>query len=137
MADLQNAYRIVGADLTEFEIQPDGENVFGPASSIDYDVSIEIVLGKEDKLLHYKTSVKAREKGASNVMATAQSVAVFQVFDLDRFVQVEEPDKLVVSQDLNISIGRVAIGLTRGFLAAKFKEIAFANIVLPMLPFEY
>lgn len=104
---------------------------------IDYDVAIELALNKDDALLHYSTTIGIRGKGEPEVMSNARVVSVFQIFDLAKYVEINEPDQFSVSQELNLSMGRVAIGLTRGLLVARFKESGFPSIILPLLPFEY
>lgn len=137
MADIQDAYRLIGAELTEFEVRPNDQSLFGLGSSIDYDVTIELVLGKENKLIHYNASVGLRKKGEAETLAKARSVSIFEIKELSKYVEIKEPDQFKVSQDLNLSMGRVAIGLTRGLLIAKFREALIPNVILPLLPFEY
>jgi hypothetical protein len=137
MADFQNAYRIVGADLAEFELQPEGFDAFGPGSSIDYDVAIEIALTKEDKLLHYKTSIGMRKKGETKPFANARSVVIFQVYELEKHIHIQEPDQFSVAPDINVSMGRISIGMARGIVNARLKQDGILNVILPILPFEY
>ena len=137
MADLQNTYRIVGAELTEFELQPEGKSALGVGSSVDYDVSIEVMLSKEDKLLHFRTSITMRKKEEAAVHASAHAVVVFQLFEMEKHVELQEPDQFTIEPNVNISMGRVSIGYARGALQAQLKQHGIINIVLPMLPFEY
>jgi hypothetical protein len=137
MEDIQNAYRIVGGELVEFEIQPEGLGAFSHGASIDYDVSIEVVLSKEDKILHYRTTIDMRKKGEAKTLATAKSVVIFFVHELEKHVEIKEPDRFAVSPDMNLSIGRVSIGFARGLVNARLKQDGISNVILPMLPFEY
>ena len=123
--------------MSAFSLQPKGQSVFGHGVAMDYDLEIQLALGKEDKLLNYSTMISIRRKGDPETIANAQSVTLFQIFELSKYVEINEPDQFSVSQDLNLSMGKVAIGLTRGLLIAKFKESGFSNIILPLLPFEY
>ena len=137
MADIQNAYRLVGVELTEFNIQPESQSLFGQGTSLDYDVAIALALSKENKFLHYNTSIGVRHKGETRVLTDLKSEAVFEVVELSKCVDIKEPDQFSVSQELNLSIGRVAMGITRGLLIAKLREVGIPNVVVPLLPFEY
>jgi hypothetical protein len=135
MADFQSIYRIVTADLTEFSLQSGSESAFAPGGSLEYDVSIEQAFNDDTSLFNYRTAIGIRRK--DDTIGKAQTVTIFHIFEPKSYIHAEDPEKPFISPALSLSVGRVALGLTRGLLAAKFKEAGFPNIILPLLPFEY
>jgi hypothetical protein len=78
-----------------------------------------------------------RKKGEAKPLVDTKTVVIFQIYDLQRFVELHEPDQFSINPDIDLSMGRVSMGFARGLISARLRQAGVSNIVLPMLPFEF
>lgn len=136
MVETGNLYRIIAAEVISFDILPKVGILF-QAALLDYDIEQEQKLNVEKHLLIFNNTVTIRVKETEEQLVTMKAVIIFEIHNFEKVVMLPEPNQFTLPREMNNSMSRIAIGVTRGMLAGKLKGTYIPNAILPLLPFEY
>ncbi|MBN8837209.1 MAG: hypothetical protein J0I09_08120 [Sphingobacteriia bacterium] len=137
MVEIENSFKIIAGEIIEFDIKPHLDISFSNDFLLAYDIEQEQQLNKEKRLLFFNTSVGIRKKETGELLVSLKALTVFEIRDFEKNVQLIEPNQFSLPREINTSMSRIAVSVTRGLLSGKLKDTYLPHAILPLLPFEY
>ncbi len=136
MEDITNAYRVVTADVTDFNLV-NKVSLFEHGHVLDYGIEQEQKLDFDNKLMAYTTSVVIMDKNKDEQLLNFKTICFFEIKVFDQHITILPERTFKITPAVRDSMSKIAVGITRGLMCARLKDTYISNAMLPLLPFEF
>ncbi|MBO9631629.1 MAG: hypothetical protein J7578_00825 [Chitinophagaceae bacterium] len=134
-ATQEKAYRVHGMDLISFSIQPKGARDLAKLA-VEFNIHQEQKINPDKKLVVIFTRIIILDATRNIELAKLELACGFILHDFENIIKKEKLKGLIIPQELNIFLNRIALATCRGVLFSQLRGYYLQDYILPLLPIE-